>query len=111
MDGTTYLPVRAVADALGLEVTWDQGARPWPSPRPGGQAPVPEESASPYSRTDPVPLGTAHTFRYAKGDDDWTITMQISGVPAGGTKPGRRSRRPTSSTIPPPLVRSMCWYG
>ena len=45
---------------------------------PGGQAPVPEESASPYSRTDPVPLGTAHTFRYAKGDDDWTITMQIS---------------------------------
>ena len=24
VDGTTYLPVRAVADALGLEVTWDQ---------------------------------------------------------------------------------------
>ena len=78
MDGTTYLPVRAVADALGLEVTWDQERQTVALSTPGGQAPVPEESASPYSRTDPVPLGTAHTFRYAKGDDDWTITMQIS---------------------------------
>lgn len=78
VDGTTYLPVRAVADALGLEVTWDQERQTVALSTPGGQAPVPEESASPYSRTDPVPLGTAHTFRYAKGDDDWTITMQIS---------------------------------
>ena len=43
-------------------MTWDQERQTVALSTPGGQAPVPEESASPYSRTDPVPLGTAHTL-------------------------------------------------
>ncbi len=59
VDGTTYLPVRAVAEALGQEVGWDGntktvyiGKQPGPAPEPAPEpTPVPEsfESGSPVT--------------------------------------------------------------
>lgn len=37
VDGATYLPVRAVAEALGLTVEWDQAAQTVKLTRPGSQ--------------------------------------------------------------------------
>jgi hypothetical protein len=64
-DGTTYLPVRALADALGQEVRWDgatstvyidsptQAVQPVPTPQP---TPVPTPPLAPVVREVEVPL-------------------------------------------------------
>ena len=43
IDGTTYLPIRAIADALGLDVGWDPGTSTVTLKEPSGAAPVVEE--------------------------------------------------------------------
>lgn len=83
VDGTVYLPIRAVASALGLTVDWDQEGQTVVLTTGGQETPaVPEEPQPPeevvYDRNTPVPVGTAHTFQYQKGDDDFTVTLSVT---------------------------------
>lgn len=47
IDGTTYLPVRAVANALGLEVGWDAASNTVSLAEPGKPPAVPEATPAP----------------------------------------------------------------
>ncbi len=51
IDGTTYLPVRAVAGAFGLEVGWDAGTQTVILTHPGVAQPSPEPTANPSGMT------------------------------------------------------------
>ena len=64
IDGTTYLPVRGIASALGLEVGWDGATKtvllttPETSPEPDLQSvpePAPEPGAQPVPEPEPAP--------------------------------------------------------
>lgn len=62
IDGSTYLPLRAIGDALNVAVNWNEELR---QVEIGNSAPVAEKNQ--YSRTNPAPLNTVQT--YAKNDD------------------------------------------
>lgn len=78
INGTTYLPVRAVAGALGLGVDWD-GATSTVKLTSGGaqvsgqQAQTSTES---FSRNSPAPIGTAQSIQI----DNWTEKYNASVV-------------------------------
>ena len=87
VDGTTYLPVRAVANAVGLGVEWDQATQTVKLSKGGSQAP--SAPAGTYGRTNPAPVGTAQTINVDnytakynasivilesyRGDEAWTM--------------------------------------
>lgn len=78
IDGTTYLPVRAVASALGLGVEWDAAANT--VKLTGGGALVSDQQAQTgteaYSRTNPAPVGTAQSIQI----DTWSEKYNASVV-------------------------------
>ena len=55
VDGRTYLPLRAIGDALGVPVGWNEELRQ----AEVGTAPLEETS---YSRNNPAPLDTVQTY-------------------------------------------------
>jgi hypothetical protein len=57
INGTTYLPVRAVAEALGMEVGWDNASKSVRIVRSGATTPVPSQPKPPEST--PVPPAEA----------------------------------------------------
>ncbi len=57
IDGSTYLPLRAIGDALNVAVNWNEELR---QVEIGNSAPVAE--ANEYSRTNPAPLNTVQTY-------------------------------------------------
>lgn len=59
INGTTYLPVRAVASALGLDVGWDGATSTVQLTAKTAQAPV---DTSKYSRTNPSPIGVGQSI-------------------------------------------------
>ena len=60
MDGTTYLPVRAVAGAFGKDVEWDADTQTvFLGAKPGDNK---------YSRTNPAPIGTAQSIALTTSD-------------------------------------------
>ena len=61
IDGTTYLPVRAVANALGLGVEWDGATKTVKLTSEGAAAPAAPSNPGAYSRTNPAPIGTAQS--------------------------------------------------
>lgn len=80
VEDTTYLPVRAVAEALGLGVDWDAegntvalttGAAPSGETPDGG------------GREHPVPVGTACAFDYRTGDKTYRLSMTVGEVLRG----------------------------
>lgn len=60
IDGTTYLPVRGIANALGVGVTWDQSTQTVQLTSPG--APPSTPATGGYSRTNPAPVGTIQSI-------------------------------------------------
>lgn len=62
IDGSTYLPLRAIGDVLNVAVNWNEELR---QVEIGNSAPVAEVNQ--YSRTNPAPLNTVQT--YARNDD------------------------------------------
>lgn len=61
MNGTTYLPVRGIANALGLGVSWDQATQTVALTDGNAAVTPPAEvppAATGYSRTNPAPIGT-----------------------------------------------------
>lgn len=59
IDGTTYLPVRGIASAMGLNVSWDQATQTVALTSAGQ---TPSAPSGTYSRTNPAPVGTAQSI-------------------------------------------------
>ena len=57
INGSTYLPLRAMGNALGVPVNWNEELK---QAEVGNQAPVAEENQ--YSRNNPAPLNTVQTY-------------------------------------------------
>ena len=74
VEGRTYLPLRAMGDALGVPVEWNAEL---------GQAEVGITSATTtnqYSRTNPAPIGTTQIYTKTSDlfkEDNYTISVKI----------------------------------
>lgn len=92
IEGTTYLPVRAVASALGLDVEWD-GATKTVKLSSGANSTTPPteptDSATPapaeYTRINPAPVGTPQTFTIKTTWGEYNVTMTITDTFRGQT--------------------------
>ena len=72
MNGTTYLPVRAVANAFGKDVDWDGETQTvYLGAKPGENK---------YGRSNPAPIGTAQTVTLSTNDADWNIINYTANV-------------------------------
>ena len=75
MDGTTYLPVRAVAGAFGKDVDWDETTSTvYLGAKPGQNI---------YSRTNPAPIGTTQTVRVDNYLEKYTAAVTVKEVIRG----------------------------
>ncbi len=74
VEGRTYLPLRAMGDALGVPVEWNAELN---RAEVGNSAPVAD--ANTYSRQNPAPLNTVQTYTSTSEwlDNDHTITMRV----------------------------------
>lgn len=64
VEGRTYLPLRAMGDALNVPVTWNEELR---QAEVGNSAPKAETNQ--YSRTNPAPINTMQTYTHT--DPEW----------------------------------------
>ena len=73
-EGRTYLPLRAMGEALGVPINWNQELN---QAEVGNQAAVADTNQ--YSRNNPAPLDTVqiYTKENKYSDDDYTISMRI----------------------------------
>ena len=77
-DGTTYLPVRAVGQALGKAVTWDGNASTvYLGPVPGAEPTVS------YSRDNPAPVGITQGITIKSFSKSYTAYVMINSVVRG----------------------------
>lgn len=75
VEGRTYLPLRAIGDALGVPVSWNEELR---QAEVGNSAPLAEKNQ--YSRTNPAPLNTAQTYTKTsdwRDEDNYTVSIRI----------------------------------
>ena len=75
VEGRTYLPLRAMGDALGVPVNWNAELR---QAEVGNSAPVAEKNE--YSRTNPAPLNTIQTYTKTSDwykEDNYTVSIRI----------------------------------
>ncbi len=77
IDGTTYLPVRGVAGALGLDVDWDGNTNTVILKEKG------YSEGSDYNRLNPAPIGTKQTFSVSDYFGEYTATAVINSVVRG----------------------------
>lgn len=75
INGSTYLPLRAIGNALGVNVNWNEDLH---RAEVGNSAPVAKENQ--YSRNNPAPLNTVQ--EYTKSDnwsetDNYTVAIRI----------------------------------
>lgn len=81
-DGTTMVPLRALSEALGFTVTWDQESRTAAVTSPGGPGqPGDGEAASPLVVLDPGHGGSADGAKYdgiAEKDLNLSIALQAA---------------------------------
>ena len=75
LDGTTYLPVRAVASAFGKEVDWDGNTNTvYLGAKPGNNV---------YSRTNPAPIGTTQTIEIDNYSTSYKAAVTVKSVLLG----------------------------
>lgn len=73
VEGRTYLPLRAMGEALGVPVAWNEELR---QAEVGNMAAVAEENQ--YSRNNPAPLNTVQIYtKDEKYSDNYTVSMRI----------------------------------
>jgi len=76
MDGSTYLPLRAIGTALGIGVDWDGNTSTVKlTTNSGGSTPA--TPSNKYSRTNPAPVGTAQTITIDDIIDNYTATITV----------------------------------
>lgn len=84
--GTNYIPARALAEALGLNVSWDSATTTVVLTTPNnstGTNTVP--ATGNYSRSNPAPLGTPQQVTVNKGNWSYTATVEITKAYRGQT--------------------------
>ena len=74
VEGRTYLPLRAMGDALGVPVTWNAELN---QAEVGNSAPIANKNE--YSRNNPAPINTVQTYTYEDNIllNGYTITMRV----------------------------------
>ncbi len=79
MEGTTYLPVRAIANALGLGVEWEQATQT--VKLTGGGALVSDQQAQTstesFSRNSPAPIGTAQSIQVKTYAEEYNASVVV----------------------------------
>lgn len=79
IDGTTYLPVRAIANAMGLGVAWEQSTQT--VKLTGGGAQLSDQQAQTatekYSRTSPAPIGTAQSIQVKNYSENYNASVVV----------------------------------
>ena len=80
VNGSTYLPLRAVGDALGVPVNWNAELN---QAEVGNSAPVAEKDE--YSRTNPAPINTVQTYTSTgySNSDNYTVAIRVLEVVRG----------------------------
>lgn len=68
VEGRTYLPLRAMGEALGIPINWNQELN---QAEVGNQAAVADKNQ--YSRNNPAPIDTVQIYT----TNDYTISMRI----------------------------------
>ncbi len=76
--GTTYLPIRAIASALGLGVDWDQATKTVTLTSSSSQEPTPKPTATPEPTPTPKPY-VANTLARAEMSGKPQMDMTIDG--------------------------------
>ncbi|MEA4920217.1 MAG: stalk domain-containing protein [Clostridiaceae bacterium] len=75
-NGTTYVPVRAVSQAFGKEIAWDDTTR---TVIIGSN-----NSSGSYNRQNPAPINTAQTVTVNEISYKYTVTMSLTEITRGG---------------------------
>ena len=80
VNGRTYLPLRAMGEALGVPVSWNEELR---QAEVGNDAPVAAEDE--YSRNNPAPLDTVQVYDKGKlwGNDACSISVRVMEIKRG----------------------------
>ena len=81
IDGSTYLPLRALGNVLGVPVNWNNDLR---QVEIGNQAPVANKNE--YSRNNPAPIGTVQTYTKSSDwfeEDNYTVSIRVLEVVRG----------------------------
>lgn len=83
-NGTTYLPVRAVGEALGKNVSWDGSTNTVTIGNSASNSSSTNTSTG-YSRTNPAPINTMQTFTQPKGSfgGSYTVSLRVAEVYRG----------------------------
>lgn len=71
IDGTTYLPVRGIASALGLSTQWDSTFNAVKLSNDSNT------SSSNYSRSNPAPIGTTQTITVQSYSGNFNVSITI----------------------------------
>lgn len=83
-NGTTYLPVRAVADALEKNVSWDATTKSvYLGTQPTTSLPVAPPVAESYSMTNPAPLNTPQTVTVESLYGEYSATITVTEIIRG----------------------------
>lgn len=77
ISGTTYLPVRGIANALGLGVSWD-GATQTVTLTSGAAATTPSAPSGKYGRANPAPVGTAQSVSIDSYSGNYSVSALIT---------------------------------
>ena len=75
VEGRTYLPLRAMGDALGVPVTWNEELR---QAEVGNSAPVANKNE--YSRSNPAPINTVQTYTSTSDwfeEDNYSVSVRV----------------------------------
>lgn len=78
IDGSTYLPLKAIGDVLNVKVNWNSELRQVEI----GEA-IPLENVVSYSRKNPAPLGTTQTINVSNYSNEYTANITVKEVIRG----------------------------
>lgn len=81
VEGRTYLPLRAIGDALGIPVSWNEELQ---QAEVGTTSSASGTSGVQYSRSNPAPINTVQTYSKTDSyDEEYTVNVRVMEVIRG----------------------------